>query len=142
MRDHSLDAERAVAVRTIDAFYPHRAWAWERDAKAGTYSAARLCVKSAATSDGLVLILGDELTPITKREYHAARRSHVPRFLLLKDPSTHDAAAASFVRRERMRVVTRRFRNERELRTHIRESLAARILHTSRADQAVARTKS
>jgi hypothetical protein len=139
MRDHSLDVERDEAIRTIDRFFPHRAWAWERDASAGPYSAARFCERQAATSDGLVLILADELTPITKREYHAARRAGVPRYILIRDGSLHDPPTDAFITRERKRVVTRRFRNPTELRTHIRESLAARILYVSRAEQLTTR---
>jgi hypothetical protein len=132
MRDHSLDAERMAAVRAIDSYPPHRAWAWERDSAAGSYSASKLCIKIAGASDGLVLILGDDLTPITKREYFAAKRGAVPRYLLLKDGATRTPSTDAFVQRERKHVVTKKFRNSRELRSHVRNSLGQRLVFLSR----------
>src|SRR5438876_10064041 len=64
--------ERPAAARAIESLPEFRAWYWERDARAGPYSSRDLCTKTARTSDGLVLILGDELTPITRDEFVAA----------------------------------------------------------------------
>jgi hypothetical protein len=65
----ALSDERAAAIEAIDEFPLTRAWAWERDAHAGPYSSERECVAQAGTSDGLVLIVDDELTPVTRKEF-------------------------------------------------------------------------
>lgn len=132
MRDGSLAAERSVAIRTIDEFFPHRAWAWERDAQAGPYSSAPMCIRNARTSDGLILIIADDLTPITKREYLAARRRGVPTYIMIKDGAGQTLDAEQFILREQRRAVTKLFNNTRELRTHIRASLHERLLRVSR----------
>ena len=133
MRGGVLADERLAAIEAIDSQPYHRAWAWERDAKAGTYSSERLCLGQAASSDALVLILGVDLTKITAKEYAAARRVGIPRFVLLQDGVIRTEVADKFVTRERKRdVVTVNFANLAEVRTQIRDGLRNHILRTQR----------
>jgi hypothetical protein len=133
MRDGSLRAERRAAVRAINAQPWHRAWAWETNATAGPYSARRVCIDNAATSDALVLILADDLTPITKSEYLAAKRAQIPRFILVKAGVLQSDVLARFVSREQARqVITVRFRNLRELETAIHNALRAYAVRSHR----------
>jgi hypothetical protein len=132
MRDGSLAAERQIAIEAIDASPLHRAWAWERDAHAGPYSAARLCLANARTADALVLILADELTSMTRREYTAAARKRVPRFILVKEDVARSPEVATFVTQQQKKVVTNAFANDSELRTHIQSALRAYAVRVHR----------
>jgi Domain of unknown function (DUF4062) len=141
MRDGVLADERRAAIEAIDSQPYHRAWAWERDAKAGPYSSEKVCLGHAETSDALVLILADDLTKITAREYKAARKACVPRFVLLKDGASRTDVAEKFVTRERKRdVITVNFGNLAEVKTQIREALRNHILWTQRGSIARARS--
>jgi hypothetical protein len=104
MRGGVLADERKAAIKAIDGRY-HRAWAWERDAKAGPYSSEGVCLGHAATSDALVLIIDCDLTNITAKEYAAAKKACIPRFVLLKDGAARTEVAEKFVTRERKRAV-------------------------------------
>ena len=123
MRDGSLHDERQTAIRVINKHPWHKAWAWEISAHAGPYSARALCVGYAETSDFLLLLLGDDITPITRSEYLAAKRAEVPRIILIKDGVAASPDLSRFVARERAKVVTANFRNLPELRTQIRHAL-------------------
>src|SRR5690242_18750827 len=90
MAGGALKKERAAAIAAVDNFPLTRAWAWERNANAGPYSSERECVAQAGTADGLVLILEDEPTTITQKEFDAARRSNAPVFLMLKSGVDRD----------------------------------------------------
>src|SRR6266542_2716862 len=132
IRGGPLAAERRTAIGAIEASPFHRAWAWERDANAGPYSASAVCVAHARTSDALVLILAEDLTAMTRREYNAAKTAGVPRFVLLKDGVTQSAEVIRFVRRERRGLITANFQNEAELITQIQNALRAYALRAHR----------
>lgn len=132
MRGGALAAERRVAVEAIEELPIAYAWCWERHAKAGEYCAEAVCINHAATSDGLVLILEDDLTPITQKEYEAAGRAHAPRFIFLKDGAAQTEAASRFVRRQQRQAITRNFRNASELRTFILEALSFHAVTSAR----------
>jgi len=139
MRDDVLAAERRVAIRAIDSQAYYRAWAWERDAAAGPYSSEKVCVGHAASSDALVLLLADDLTNVTAKEYRAAKKASVPCFVLLKDGATRTEVAEKFVIRERKSAVTANFANLAEVRTQIREALRNHVLWLARRSIANAR---
>lgn len=67
----TLDDERKVAAETIERLVTHRAWWWERDAPTGVLHSENECIQFARTSDGLVLLVGGELSAIV----HMRRRS-------------------------------------------------------------------
>src|SRR5436305_1454024 len=103
--------ERAAAARAVESLPEFRAWYWERDARAGPYSSRDVCIRTARTSDGLILLLGDELTDITREEYAAAHGAGVPCFIFLDERLQRDAAADSFVRKEWPYAVTQPFKD-------------------------------
>jgi len=115
--------ERPATARAIESLPEFRAWFWERDARAGPYSSRDLCIKTARTSDGLVLILGDELTPITRDEFLAAHGAGVPCFIFLDERRKRTPEAEAFVRREWKRAVTQPFGSARELEQRVRLAL-------------------
>jgi hypothetical protein len=93
------------------------AWYWERDANAGPYSAETVCVGHASTCDGLVLLLGEELTPITEKEYRAALRAGAPCYVFLKECGSRSTGAEEFIKEVRQHAVTQTFGNLSELGT-------------------------
>jgi hypothetical protein len=124
MRRRVLDAERVAAVDAIESTQLASAWHWERDAHAGPYCAREVCLGHARTSDGLVLIVGRRLTPLTREEYEAASANGVPRYVFLKQGIGREAATRRFVETEQRReVVTKGFVNVSELQTQIKEAL-------------------
>lgn len=132
MRGGALAAERQVAIEAIDASPLHRAWAWERDANAGPYSAPKVCISNARTSDALVLILAEDITTMTRKEFNAARKARVPSFILIKDGVTRTVEADRFISRQQARVVTNSFANDAELRTQVQSALRAYAVRVHR----------
>jgi hypothetical protein len=135
MQGDPLRAERETAVSAIESTPIAQAWCWERHARAGEYCAVGVCVGHARTSDGLVLILGDTLTPITHQEFTAAGEAGAARFILIQDGVERDAAATEFIRRERDNAVTKNFANLSELRKHIIDALTFHAVNSGRRQQ-------
>jgi hypothetical protein len=123
MGDGALEAERKAAIRAINATRVAKAWCWERDGIAGSFCSRKFCVSRARASDLLFLILEDDLTPITRAEYRAARNAGVNCCILIKQSSTLTAAANRFVTKERRVVTTRYFGKPSELKSEIIRSL-------------------
>jgi hypothetical protein len=133
MHGGALKPERSAAIGTVDSLPGYRAWAWEKSALPGPYSAVRVCEREAGTSDEIILIVDDELTRVTQREYRAARRGGAARFVFIKDRSPRPSEVERFVARERNRkTVTGTFRNVPELRSLIRNSLRAYSIYAIR----------
>ncbi len=119
-----LRAEREAAAEAIESTGLARAWYWERDAHAGPYSSERLCVGTATTSDGLVLILARKLTRVTLLEYKGAYDAGHPCFIFIKQGVRRDPDVTAFVAKERRRgFITMPFGNLEELRTRIVDAL-------------------
>src|SRR5581483_1321095 len=126
MRGEVLAVERVAAAEAVEEIPGFaRAWYWERDADAGPYCSEAVCLGHAATADGLVLILGDELTPITRKEYELAYGRGVPTYLLIDQRVVQNEEAKRFVDEQRTSAETiyRGFANVSELQTHILEAL-------------------
>lgn len=147
MRGEVLAVERVAAAEAVERIPDFAsAWYWERDADAGPYCAEGICLGHAATSDGLVLILGDELTPITRKEYELAYERGVPTYLLIDQRVAQNAAAQLFIdeRQQSSGTTTKGFANVSELQTHIIEALmryavgAVRRANFARAEQRAA----
>jgi hypothetical protein len=136
MRGGVLAAERAAAialVRSIPFFEP---WCWEDNAYASTSCSEEVCVGSARTSDGLLLILGDDLTPITEREYREAKSRGVTCMILVKEGVKHTVRAAQFLAEEQASdAVTVRFANISEFRSHITTALRGNVAASWRHDR-------
>jgi hypothetical protein len=135
MNGDPLKAERETAIHAIESTALAHAWCWERHAHAGEFCAEGVCIGHARTSDGLVLILGDTLTPITRKEYVAAGEAHAARFILIQDSVDLDDDARDFIRRERERAVTKNFANLSELRKHLIDALNHHAVNSARQQQ-------
>jgi hypothetical protein len=136
MRDDVLLAERRAAADTINASPMHHAWCWEDDAPAGAYHSEQECLGYAGSSDGLVLLLGAELTRVTRAEYEVARKNGADRFILIRTGDVLEAATKSFVESEqKSRTVTRNFANISELQTTLTAALWGSAIRASRGEQ-------
>jgi tetratricopeptide (TPR) repeat protein len=122
-RRNVLRAERETAAAAIESTGFARPWSWEHDAHAGPYCSERICVGTAATSDGLVLILARKLTRVTLKEYKAAYAAGVPCFIFIKQGVRRDPDVNAFITQERQHTVTESFGNLAELRTRIVQAL-------------------
>jgi tetratricopeptide (TPR) repeat protein len=124
MSGGALKAERRAAVEAIEEIPLWRAWAWEDSAEAGPYCSERECVAQAGTSDGLVLIVEGELTPITRSELKAAQDTGVPIFVMLKTGVARDAELERLVKRVRGEGnTTVNFSSPGELKTRVAKAL-------------------
>jgi hypothetical protein len=141
MRGNVLADERRAAADTINDSPIHHAWCWEDDAPAGAYHSEGECIWYAASSDGLVLLLGTQLTRVTRAEYEAARRNGADRFIFVRQDDVLEPATQTFVEGEQAnRTVTRNFANLSELRTSITEALWHSAVRASRLEQVRRRT--
>jgi tetratricopeptide (TPR) repeat protein len=128
-----LRAEREAAADAIESTGFARAWYWERDAHAGPYCSERLCARTAATSDGLVLILARKLTRVTLMEYKAAYDAGAPCFIFIKHGGRHDPEVNAFIAQERRSgAVTVPFGSLDELRTRIVNALHTHVVGAAR----------
>lgn len=123
MRQRAFGRARKAAVEAIESLEGYKAWCWERDSHAGPYSSEAVCLGQAGASDGLVLLLGDELTGITEQEYRVAKDHGVPCYIMVKSGAKPDGNVKQFVRQEREASVTSRYRNLSELRTTVTGAL-------------------
>jgi hypothetical protein len=134
MRGFALKEERIAAAKVIDGSGFARAWYWERDANAGPYCSEQLCLGMARTSDGLVLLLASDITPITQREFMEARKHGVPCFVFQKDDAEPDDEVRAIVDLARSDGITVKFRNISELQTQILSSIYHHITMVHRKD--------
>jgi tetratricopeptide (TPR) repeat protein len=143
MSGGALRKERSTAAMAINSFDLCRAWAWENDADAGPYCSERECVAQAGTSDGLVLILEDELTDVTRAEFTAARNAGAPVYIMLRTGANRDAALDEFISSVRDDdVITASFSSQIELRTRILSALRTWALRSGRSRMLRAREHS
>jgi hypothetical protein len=130
--NQTLDEERRTALETVNGFPHRRAWMWEKDAPAGVYHSEDECVMIAASSDELILILGEELSRVTRAEYEAARAAGAQCYIMVRDTDEQDAEVEAFIKEARLDAVTRGFNNIAELRSHLFNSLAQASVRASR----------
>jgi tetratricopeptide (TPR) repeat protein len=134
MAGGALKAERIAAIEAVEEFPLSRPWAWERSADAGPYCSELECIAQAGTSDGLVLIVEDELTPITRSEFEAARTAGAPIFMMLKTGAKREAELQRFIKRARGHAITTvNFSSTGELRTRIARALRTWALRSGRS---------
>lgn len=123
MRGGVLSNERTEAAAAIESIQNARAWYWERDAQAGPYSSVDVCVRHARTSDLFVLLLGRDLTPVTRQEFEAANEGGAACFIFLKAGVPRTEEVRTFVEEARGHAITVGFQNLSELRTRITRAL-------------------
>ena len=134
MAGDALKTERIAAIEAVEEFPLSRPWAWERSAEAGPYCSERECVAQAGTSDGLLLIVEDELTPVTRSEFEAARRAGAPIFMMLKTGAVRDTELQRFIKHARDDgITTVNFSSPGELRTRITLALRTWAIRSGRS---------
>lgn len=122
--DGSLDLERQVAAEAIERSEMHEAWWWERDASPGVLHSVNECVNYASSSDGIVLLIAGALSEIIYAEYAAAKDSAAQRYIFIREGESLPDDVHRFIKTERNdRVVTRNFRNDAELESHLYKAL-------------------
>lgn len=130
-----LDSERIAAAEAVEATSFARAWYWERDSRAGPYSSEEVCLGHARTSDGLVLLLAEELRPMVRKEYRAAYDRGAPCYIMLKDLPIRPPDTEAFIGRERDgRAVTQGFGSTSELRTQVTGAIIEFAVQASRRE--------
>lgn len=129
----TLDRERRVAAAVVRGLPGHRPWLWEDDAAAGAAHSEHECIAIAGASDGLILLLDQDLSPITEAEYRAAKTAGAQRYVMIREPEELDDHAKTFVDAERRgSIVSRNFANEDELRSHLHQSMVNALVAASR----------
>ncbi|MFG6402488.1 hypothetical protein [Microbacterium sp. P04] len=133
----TLEGERRIAADTIDRLETYRAWWWERDAPTGVLHSERECVKFAGTSDGLVLLVAGDLSPIVYAEYGAAKEAAAERYIFVRvrQGEVLPDDVSSFIEAERATAVTRNFQNEAELESHLYRALIHTAVRAAREVQ-------
>lgn len=116
MRDGELAAERQAVAAQLDDLGGVEPWLWERNGVAGTRDARDFCLYSAQSSDALIMIIGANLSSVTRDEFEIARAEGVPRFVFLKQGVERDANTDNFVKMVRSeRHVTADFETPQDL---------------------------
>jgi tetratricopeptide (TPR) repeat protein len=141
MRGGALKAEREATTDAIEDFALTKPWAWEKSANAGPYCSEAECVGQARSSDALVLILGEELTDMTLKEYEAAYNNAVPVFAMIEAGVTRAPDLEAFIRRLRNRGITSNFSNPGELASLVINAIRTWALRLGRNEQARARAE-
>jgi hypothetical protein len=118
-RMRGYEVVREQCAKTIEGTGIMRAWYWERDARAGPRSAPHVCLQRAGTSDGLILIVGRELSDITRQEYEAATGRHIPTFVFVDQSKKQTKVTKDFIAAAQGKVTTGVFANENELRSNV-----------------------
>ena len=121
--DGTLDAERQRTASAIDSLDTHKSWWWEEDAPHGVLHSENECIKFARTSDGLILLIGGDLSRIIYSEFAAAKDADAERYIFIRDGDAIPQEVKDFIARERDSVITRNFQNVAELETHVYQSL-------------------
>ena len=133
MRGDVLLNERRTADRAIKKTGYATPWLWENDACAGPYSSEVICLGHARTSDGLVLILAQQLTPITQKEYEEADHAGAWCYVFLKQSAKRQNKTDRFVSRVRKKGnTTVNFRNLSELESQITQALKKSVVDSYR----------
>jgi len=119
MAGGALAAERQAAIEAVEEFRPARPWAWEKDAPAGSIYAEDECVQRAGNSDALVLIVDDELTPVTGKEFEAAERGTATVIVLARRGANQNAELEHFIAEVREQAITKEFSGLDELKAEV-----------------------
>lgn len=119
MAEGALTSEREAAIAAVEEFRPARAWAWEKDAPAGSFYSEEECVERARTSDALVLIVEDELTPVTRKEFEAAEKGTATVIVLARRGVRRNPELTRFINKLRGRTITKEFSDLNELKAEV-----------------------
>lgn len=132
---HGLKRERLAVVSALEDTSIARAWHWERDGYSTDEGYLTVCSRHVHLSDGLVLILGRDLSPNVMAEYVAARAASRPCYAMVKDRCQQADRLQRFLDQEQPYITIRRFRNVSELRSHVIDTISSEVAHTWRVSR-------
>jgi hypothetical protein len=135
MNGNPLAAERLAAAEAVDNISFAEAWYWERDHTATPVCAESICLGHARTSDALLLLLGQDLTYMTRKEFEAARKAKVPCMVFLASGVARNRDATRFANSVRKHSVTAKFASRSELKTQVTDALVTHFVMVARKDQ-------
>lgn len=131
-----LKRERLAVISALEDTSMARTWHWERDGSAADEGYLTVCTRHAHSSDGLVLILGKDLSPNVMAEYVAARTASRPCYAMVKDGCRQDDQLQRFLVQEQPHVTIRRFKNLSELKSHVIDMIASDMAQSWRSAHA------
>jgi len=129
-----LDGERELVASTIDDLSSDfaRAWLWERDGLGGQ-SVRETCLHFARGSDMLILLVGQDVSPIVEAEFDTAFDAGVT-CIVLRKPAFATLRCRRFLTRlARRGVMPLNFQNHSELRTHLIKRINGHLLTAFRS---------
>lgn len=132
MRDGALKQERKAAADVIASLGFAEPWWWEGNAAAGPYCAKGICLGHARTSDGLVLIIGDELTTMTQEEFQAAQDAGVECFIFVQDGVSRDDETDGFIGEQQQHATTGQWATVEELESQIVRAIHNAVIRSHR----------
>jgi hypothetical protein len=133
LKGDCLRAEREAAIAAIMETQIIIPWAWERNSLAGHYPYEETCIHFASKSDGLILIVEGDVSPLCQKEYHAAATRKKPCYIFIKDGYEFEPAAEQFIAEQRKQGSNPiRFRNIQELKSLLGKSLQAECVRAFR----------
>lgn len=134
--DVGLRRERLAVAKAVKAFGDlARAWLWEQDGVAGP-SERSMCVATAGSTDVLVLLVQDDVSPIVRAEFNAAYAAGAICFVFTKSGRAATKRCRRFLATLAKRgILPLRFQNESELRTHVVQRLRGHIVGAVRAER-------
>lgn len=141
MASGALAAERAAAADEVNKHPDFMAWKWEGSVSAGRYPSLEECIGNAQTSDLLILILGDDLTEVTKAEWQAARGNGANCAVLVKRSTKRNARANAFIAEQRTDGIDVDFSTIEELRAGVAAVLRRNNTVASRQMQLARRAR-
>lgn len=127
-----LSEERAAARRAIEATEVSWCWSWEQHGTAGSFPPMDLCLDEVKRSHALVLVLGDELTENTHKEYSLAAELSIQRAVFVKEGKLKKSAR-EFLERVRSEITYQEFGNPGELEAMVRKSLLLNMAYVFRS---------
>ncbi|MGI8406239.1 MAG: hypothetical protein ACR2OE_16020 [Thermomicrobiales bacterium] len=133
---HGLKRERLAVISALEDTSMARAWHWERDGYTADEGYLSLCSRHVHSSDGLVLILGKDLSPNVMAEYIVARTALRPCYAMVKDGCRQDDQLQRFLEKEQQYLIIRRFKNLSELKSHVIDTISSDIAHSWRLARA------
>lgn len=133
LQDDCMRQERDAAMEAINATSFVTSWAWEHDVPAGDYPYEETCLHFAAKSDGLVLLVDADVSPLCIKEYTAAVSAKKTCQIFIKAGSVLDRAAKLFIDEQRRKGSNPiRFCSLDELKTSLSKSLHAECIRKFR----------
>ena len=137
MRTGELTKARRATAAAISETGFHNPWWWEKNGIAGQTCAEAICLGNARTSDYLILILGSQITDITRAEFLAAKESSATVIIFGPMGCDRGPEAKKFFDEEAREATYGEYSSMADLKQRIFDSLVAHAVRTKREGQLV-----